>query len=172
MAEHDESNFGNADGGGIPTLGHDVTDSGAAELPGGATDPASFTKRGRGRPRKDAGDSGSATGAKQQAGKSQGKAQTKLDVSLFARQIEGAHQMLALVSKNPIWVIDSKAAESLAQSLLDVMSHHSINVNPATISYMKLIGVCAAIYGPKLLQIKTQNDRKRAEENRTVEMPS
>jgi hypothetical protein len=79
--------------------------------------------------------------------------------------------MLAMVTKNPVWIIDEKAAESLATALMDVMSHHSININPATVSYMKLIGVCAAVYGPKLLQLKVQAAQKKREEARTVDMP-
>lgn len=172
MAEHDESNFGNADGGGIPDVGNDGSNPEPVTSAIGATDPASFGKRGRGRPRKDASGDSSGTGtAGQRPGKEKSQGQKKLDVSLFARQLQGAHAMLAMVTKNPVWAIDEKAAETLAQSLIDVMSHHSININPATVSYMKLIGVCAAIYGPKLLTLKMQADQKKREQNNTIDMP-
>jgi hypothetical protein len=94
-----------------------------------------------------------------------------LGVELFAQQIVGVHSMLAMVTKNPVWIIEPKAAESLAAALLDVMSYHSINVNPATVAYMKLLGICAAIYGPKLLVLKAAADQRKKEQNRTVDMP-
>lgn len=172
MDDANGSNFGNADGGGIV----DVADNAANSVPdasagNGNSDPAAFVKRGRGRPRKDGGNAESAGSAGQQAGKGQSKKATKLDVGLFARQIQGVHAMLALVTKNPVWNIEEKAAESLAAALLDVMSHHSINIDPASMAYMKLAGVCAMIYGPKLLVLKQQSDAKKRQQDNTIDMP-
>lgn len=172
MEDADGINFGNADGGDVADVANVGANPGGVAGEPGAADPTSFTKRGRGRPRKSADGSTDATGsAGQQAGKSKSQASKKLDVGLFARQIVGAHQMLAVITKNPIWAIDDKAAEALANALMDVMSHHSINVNPATLAYMKLIGIAAAIYGPKIMVVKMQNDQKKKEAANTIDMP-
>lgn len=79
--------------------------------------------------------------------------------------------MLALLTKNQLWMIDESAAKNLAVALRDVMSFHAININPATLAYVKLIAVCAAIYGPKLLMLNAMTKQKRTQDANTVEMP-
>lgn len=172
MADANAANFGGADGGDTVDIGSPTDDgrdlSGAAGNgePGSPSDPLAHVKRGRGRPRKDASSSGT-TGGGQQAGKSGGTKAKPLDVTLFAAQLMGAHQMIALVTKNPIWIISEKEASALAKALVDVMAYHSIDINPATLAYVKLIGAIAMIHGSRFMMLQKQ---KRDEAARTVDM--
>jgi hypothetical protein len=56
--------------------------------------------------------------------------------------------------------ISQQEAESLALALKNVMAHHSINIAPATLAYIQLVGVCLALYGPRIAIIMAA---KRAE---------
>lgn len=81
--------------------------------------------------------------------------------------------MLALITKNPIWNINEKESMALAVALLDVMAHHQININPATLSYLKLIGAVVAVHGSRVMVIQmAQKKAKQDEKERTVDMPS
>lgn len=59
--------------------------------------------------------------------------------------------MAAVALKNPIIEISRSQADQLAIALSDVMKQYSINVNPAALAWIKLIGISATIYGPKIL---------------------
>lgn len=89
-----------------------------------------------------------------------------MDVTLFATQLQAAHGMLALWTKNPLLAITEKEAQALAKALIDVMAFHSIEINPATLAYVKLIGAIAMIYGSRFLMMQKM---KRDEAARTFE---
>lgn len=76
--------------------------------------------------------------------------------------------MLALITKNPVWMITEKEAQTLAKALIDVMAFHSIDINPATLAYVKLLGAIAMIHGSRFMGMQK---KKRDEAARTVEMP-
>ena len=167
MDDTNGSNFGNADGGGTVDGGDSDRDLGRAASngePGSPRNPAEF-KRGRGRPRKDGSSAGSdspgASSAGQSTAKSTGKGGAKLDVDLFAKQLVGWHAMLALATKNPIWIISEGEAKSLASALKDVMMMHSINIDPRTLAYVKLLGVIAMLYGPKFFYLAQEAKQRR-----------
>lgn len=132
--------------------------------PGNPRNPAASVKRGRGRPRLD-GSSGprSDSGSEKGTGGSQGKPKggAKLDVDLFATQLVGVHKMLAAVTKNPLLEISEKEAKSLAESLKNVMLYHSINISPSTMAYIQLLGVCFAVYGPRVAMILAAKKAER-----------
>lgn len=80
---------------------------------------------------------------------------------MFARQIVGAHMMLARLLKNPLLEISQQEAESLTVALKNVMVHHNINISPQTVAYIQFIGVCLAIYGPRLAIIMAAKKAER-----------
>ena len=59
--------------------------------------------------------------------------------------------MAAVALKNPLIEISRTEADSLAMALSDVMKQYTINVSPTAMAWAKLIGVSAAVYGPKLM---------------------
>jgi hypothetical protein len=75
--------------------------------------------------------------------------------------------MLALVTKNALWIISEKEALALATAMLDVMKYHAINIDPANLAYLKLMGVILMVHGTRLFTIMQM---KKKEAERTVDM--
>lgn len=172
MADESTGNFGGADGGdtvdvgGNPGDGRDLNGAANNGEPGSPSNPAAF-KRGRGRPPGSGRKSAESGGNGEQEGKIGGKKSTKLDVEVFATQLVGAHKMLALVTKNALWIISEKEALALATAMLDVMKYHAINIDPANLAYLKLMGVILMVHGTRLFTIMQM---KKKEAERTVDM--
>lgn len=132
--------------------------------PAASVEPA---KRGRGRPRKHA-DAGTGGETRAESGEKQ-KRPSKLDLDLFASQLQGFHLMAAQLLKNPLLEITDKEAKQLASALKDIMAVHSINVSPSTLAYAKLIGAVGMIYGPRVAMMTAAKAAERkAKENATV----
>lgn len=74
----------------------------------------------------------------------------KLDAKLFATQLQGAHQLAALVLKNPGWALTDDESQSLAVAMLDVSKQYEFNINPRVVAWLKLATVSAMIYGPRV----------------------
>lgn len=86
-----------------------------------------------------------------------------LDVDLFATQLAGVHKMLALFLKEETFIIKDDEAKKLAQALKNVMALHSLNISPSAVAYIQLLGICAAIYGPRFMALKFKAELKRAQ---------
>lgn len=165
-----------SDGGPQPTIEQSGNTS-AADGGSDFGDPGAYVRLGRGRHKKDCpcekcaakrdGGSGggigvrtggpaSGSGKSTPSARSTGKAAQKLDLTQFTSQIVGAHKILALVMKNPLWLITEEEARKLAIAVQDVMAFHSINVNPQVLAYVKLAVVVVSIYAPKFLMVMAQ----------------
>lgn len=151
---------------------------------GGAVDPSSFVRTGRGRHPKDCicercnakrtGGGFSTTanaGQKSGAGKT-GAAAKVLDVDTLAMQLVGVHKMLAMFAKNPLLEITQDEAKKLATASKQVMALHSINLNPSTVAYLQLLGVCVAIYGPRFAIYQQQLKIQREQQKQAAAMPN
>lgn len=143
----------------------------------GAVDPVAAVGK-RGRHKRDCDCAGcvtrrSAQSAEQQrtperksAGNSASKSQSakNLDIARFGKQITGFHQIAAIALKNPDIAISDEQGEHLAVAIRDVMVHYQIPISPQTLAWLKLGGVGAAIYGPKIVRsVKNRADKARAE---------
>ena len=70
--------------------------------------------------------------------------------------------MLALVTKNPIFVISSDEAMRLAAALKNLAQFYNMTPNPQVMAWIQLFAVAAAIYGPKLMLVAAQQRAQRA----------
>lgn len=59
------------------------------------------------------------------------------------------HKLAAMFFKSPFIEISLDEAKKLAHAAKNVLALHNINVSPATLAYIQLVGVLAAIYGPR-----------------------
>jgi hypothetical protein len=75
--------------------------------------------------------------------------------------------ILAKLTKIPMLEISLKEAESLALAVKNVLVHHKINISPSTLAYVQLIGVCLAVYGPRLMFVMAVK-KAEADANKTT----
>lgn len=84
-----------------------------------------------------------------------------LVVSELAVQLEALHKMGALVLKNPLVEISQPESVKLASALANVAKHYDFKINPAIMAWLQLVGVGAAIYGPRVaVTIATKKQSK------------
>lgn len=150
--------------------GRGTTSTGTSADPNAPADPAGFVRRGRGRPRKDSAGTASSEGSESRARQSKSGSATKkgvdLNTDLFAMQLVGVHKMLAAVMKNPLMEISESEAKKLALALKQVMALHKIAIPAEYVAYVQLLGVCAALYGPRIaLTMAAKKAAAEAEKN-------
>ena len=77
--------------------------------------------------------------------------------------------MASLVLKNPLIEINKSEAEKLASALANVAKHYDFKVNPAVMAWVQLIGVGAAVYGPRIAL--TMSVKKAAKKEQAANQP-
>lgn len=155
MAERDNAMVDDGDRDSIGTIGgvsepvnepgngglDPITDGGAGEQP----------KRRRGRPAKsDSGDSGGNSGIGTRKRGRAGTQKANLDLDSLAKQIQGAHALAAIYTKNSLWNIDADESQKLAVATAGVLQHYQMEVNPVVMAWLNLAVVGATIYGPRI----------------------
>lgn len=73
--------------------------------------------------------------------------------------------MAALVLKNPLVEISPAESQKLAAALANVAKHYDFKVNPAIMAWMQLVGVGAAVYGPRVaITIQAKKATRQAQQ--------
>lgn len=151
LADSDGSN-GNAAGGngGANSNGDFVSDgqnaAGVSDGAGGnqeGNDPSQFVgQRKRGRPRK----YGTAAGTPRPETVALGK-------KSLASNIQGLHELLAVVLKEPEFVLQAKEADALADAAQSVIDAYGLAAVRGLGVWGGVIGTLAAVYGPRAVRI-------------------
>jgi hypothetical protein len=169
---------GDAIDGGIDGTGSDG--AGDAGQPSGngnglrTVDPASGTKRGRGRPpgSKNKG-TAPANDGKQPSGKPAGKQGQAKAPQVVVGGIEtilfSLHQMAALFI--PEVELDKDEAKELTEALAAVNSFYGTSVDPKIVAWFGVIGVAGKIYGPRVGAFMLRKKMEQAARQRPA-MPS
>lgn len=87
---------------------------------------------------------------------------------LFAKQLVGAHAILALISGAPIEIIGitDEQGEEIASAVLALMAEYKIKPNPKAVAWANLIGVMGVVYAPKAIMLYAlRKEQKRASHN-------
>lgn len=80
--------------------------------------------------------------------------------------LQAGHEVAALVLKNPIVKIDKSEADKLANGIQGVLKYHSINVSPAMLAWVQLIGAASFVYVPRVgLTIAAKKATQKAQQN-------
>lgn len=81
----------------------------------------------------------------------------------------GAHVMLAQLTRNPIWQIQEKEGEDLANALADVMEQYDIVVSAKAQAWVSLFAASLAVYGPRVyVMAQTKAQQSKAVREATV----
>lgn len=115
-------------------------------------------RRKRGRPK------GSSNGTTSAPRKSQSRKDE--DVLSFAKQIEGIHVMIAMVTGLPEMVISEAEAVMLSKGLNAVSEEYGLSLDGKTGAAIQLFGAAAIVYGPRAMAIAAKK-RKAKEEDIT-----
>lgn len=148
---------GNADGG-----GDDVSAS-IGGLPVASPESGEVVKRGRGRPRKDAGSGasgGSGSPARASAGKTKGAPPDAVGIESLLFVI---HAGLAGATKTPEFALDKDEAKELGQAVANVNAHYGKVLDPKTVAWVALVMVAGKVYGPRVGAWKLRTDMERAD---------
>lgn len=87
---------------------------------------------------------------------------------LFAKQLVGAHAILALISGAPIEIIGitDEQGEEIASAVLALMAEYKIKPNPKAVAWANLIGVMGVVYAPKAIMLYAlRKEQKRSSHN-------
>jgi len=134
----------------------------------GAIDPATAIgeKRGRGRPRKDAGSGSTAGNASpgSNAGNAREKAAPRVavDVDALAMQLVGAHMIAAKLLKAPELMIGEQEAKVLAKAIKAMMAQYKINISPKAQAFYQLLAAASMVYGPRAISIAMRKSKETA----------
>lgn len=112
-------------------------------------------KRKRGRPPKNAPqlETLGATGAQTEAPKKRQK--TSADkMAGFARQIQGLHQLTAMVTGVPEIMLSDAESQALAESVINMADQYDLAIDGKTGAALQLLGTAAMIYGPRFFAFK------------------
>lgn len=175
MAERNDAMADDGDRGSIGAagrLGEPVNESGNGELDpiadGGAGEQP---KRRRGRPAKsDSGDSGGNSGIGARKRARAGTQKVGLDLDSLAKQIQGAHALVAIYTKNSLWNIDADESQKLAVATAGVLQHYQMEFNPVVMAWLNLAVVGATIYGPRIAL--SAHAKKAANKTEAADAPS
>lgn len=122
-------------------------------------------KRKRGRPAGAKSKSaGGAAGADARAEKPQAAklALSKLDEATLARVLAFAHSSAALTLKLPALALSDEEARKLARAVAELAAQYEIAVSARLMAWLQLLGVSAAIYGPRAVAIMAAKSMTRA----------
>lgn len=112
--------------------------------------------RGRGRP-PGSGTKSTAEKPKKSAGK---KAE---DIDAFAKQLQGIHVMIAMVSGVKEMAIDAQEAKMLANGINAVAEEYGLEMDGKTGAAFQLLGAAALIYGPRALAVNARVRKEKKE---------
>lgn len=93
-----------------------------------------------------------------------------MDLGAFALQLQGAHKLLAMFTKQPAMQLSDDEAKKLAQAVKNVLKHHQINIAPSTLAYVQLIGVAAVIYTPRFALIMAMQKMKAEQAQQAADL--
>ena len=88
------------------------------------------------------------------------KKSAEIDTAKLARQIQGIHQIGAMVSGIPEFAISGPEAETLAVAVEGVAREYDLSIDGKTGAALQLAFACASVYGPRVFVIAK---RRRAE---------
>lgn len=80
----------------------------------------------------------------------------KVDHKLLGRQLVGIHQLLSLVTGQPIWAISDVEGEQLAKAASDIIAEYGLEASHRAILWGNLLTMVGIIYGPKAVCIWSQ----------------
>lgn len=75
-----------------------------------------------------------------------------------------------MFTKQEIWQLSDDEAKKLAHAVKNVLKHHQINISPAALAYVQLVGVGAAVYGPRIGMLALMRKMQRQQEQQAAEM--
>lgn len=86
-----------------------------------------------------------------------------MELKQLANQIEAGHKMLALLTKNPMWVISADESVRLANAIKSVLVFHNMSINPKMAAYGELAIALVMIYGSRLgmMAMQKQAEKKK-----------
>lgn len=117
-------------------------------------------KRGRGRPK------GSHNG---EAKPKKSTARKTEDVAALAKQIQGIHVMIAMMTGFPEMQINDFEAQMLASSVSGISEQYGLSLDGKTGAAIQLFGACAIIYVPRAMSIQAK--KKQAQEENITDVP-
>lgn len=135
------SNTDGVDGGGN-TAGND---------PNAAAPPVAPAAKAEGRKR------GRPPGSKNGTTSSSKKGTVGVDEKTLAKQVQGVHVMLAMLTQQPIFQLSDNEAEMMAGALANVSRHYNVTLDGPRAAVFQLIAVGGMIYLPRILAVRNQN---------------
>lgn len=91
-----------------------------------------------------------------------------LAVDSLAPQIFGAHKILSVFLKDPLFEVSEAEAKNLARAIINVSEQYAIEFDPRLVAWVQLFGVSAAIYGPRVIVYRA----KKAAQQKSQPSPS
>lgn len=136
----------------------------------GFIDPAASTGKKRGRPRRDSGtgtgDAGNKPGGKSAFAGGSGRKRTAKEETVLlgelSDQIAGAHEIIALVTGQPVFKLSDDESKKLSQSIRNVLVHYDLTPNPAVMAWVQLLAVSGVIYGPRIMYLVALEKERKA----------
>lgn len=90
-----------------------------------------------------------------------GKAGLALTPEELAPRIQGLHSILAMMTQQPVFEIQSAEAKQLANAICDVASYYEIDLSGPYAAWINLAAVCGVIYLPRVLHVRSEASRAR-----------
>lgn len=121
--------------------------------------PANPVRRGRGRPPKNPGESGTAPKKESvSGGASKAKKSSKQSGGVSSAQLMGIHQMLFVFTGQqfPEIQLHETEANMLAESINGVCEQYDLSIDGKTGAFLQLAGTAAMIYAPRYLAIRSR----------------
>jgi len=128
------------------------------------------TRRGRGRPKKEAtGEAPKKETAASTPRSSKKKEAQQIDPGKLGSQLVGIHQLAVIMTGNqfPELALEPREGEALATAICGVCEHYNLSIDGKTGAFIQLLGVAAMIYAPRVMSI-----RHRMNQNRPIDVPA
>jgi hypothetical protein len=128
-------------------------------------------RRGRGRPRKDAGSTDAKPGEAKPPGadtekprrRKKGNA-TNDEILARAQILAGIHATIAMFAGIPEMMLQENEAMSLATASLNFENEFGFEINTKAVTAVALIGTMGRVYIPKVMQVKQRMDTQRRQQ--------
>lgn len=91
------------------------------------------------------------------------------EIGIMGRQLVGVHQIVAMVTGIPEFVIQEQEGAILAQSIANVANEYGLEIDGKTGASIQLFMTVAMIYGPRFLQFRAR--AKQAQQAQTGASP-
>lgn len=101
-----------------------------------------------------------------------GSRNKKVDRKQFTQQVVGVHNLLAVLTKEPMLAITTEEGDALASACADIIEEYGLAMSRRALLWGNLVGAVAIVYGPKVLYGIDQASKRRAATKKPPTMPA